>query len=110
MDRYDEEAQKVVMTADDFKNIEEFFTHFKIPMPELLTAVIAEYRANPGKFEFDDQRKLRVALAHAVITAEHPLLKDDVFKNIRANCDKAFYDGQFQYDLENILVRNKTSE
>ena len=78
-------------------------------MPELLGERIASYKKDPREFTFEDQKLFRAFIAHAMNTVDHPLVKDDVFKNIRAKCDKAWYDAQFDMDLEKILSapRNK---
>jgi len=103
MERHCEEKKKVVMTADDFKNVEEFFTHFKIEMPELLNERITSYKKDPREFSFDDQKLFRAFIAHAMNTVDHPLVKDDVFKNIRTKCDKAWFDAQFDSDITTLL-------
>lgn len=103
MDRHDEEKKKVVITNEDVKNTEEFFNHFKMPMPADVAASLNKFKADPKAFTFEDQRALRGHLAHAVITIDHPLVKDDVFKNIRAKCEKAWFDFQFEKDLEKEL-------
>jgi len=107
MERHDEEKKKVVMTADDFKNVEEFFTHFKIEMPEVLNERIVSYKKDPREFSFDDQKLFRAFIAHAMNTVDHPLVKDDVFKNIRAKCEAAWYSAQFDLDLEQMLKEPK---
>ena len=104
MERHDLNARKVVMTADDIKNIEEFFNHFKIKMSVGLTKSIEGFKMNPAGFTFDDQIKLRAYLAHNIVASDHPLITDKVFGNIRANCDKAWFDTQFDMDLEDALI------
>lgn len=107
MDRHDEEKKQVVLTADDFKNAEEFFTHFKIEMPEAIAQRIAAYKQDPASFSFEDQKKFRAYIAHSMITIDHPLVKDEVFKNIRAKCEAVWYESQFDMDLEKILSEPK---
>jgi hypothetical protein len=108
MDRHDEEKKKVVITSEDVKNTEEFFSHFKMEMPPNVAKSLEKFKADPKAFTFEDQRALRGHLAHAVITIDHPLVKDDVFKNIRAKCEKAWFDYSFEQDLEKELSEKKT--
>jgi hypothetical protein len=110
MDRHCDELKKVVLTADDVKNITEFFDHFKIEMPATLAACITQFKADPAKFTFEDQKRIRAYLAHAVTTVDHPLIKDNVFANIRTKCDRAYYEAQFDLDLEVILKEPKVAE
>lgn len=104
MERHDLNLRKVVMTADDIKNITEFFSHFKIPIPDPLQKMLNKFNESPGTFTFDDQIRLRAYIAHTMVSSDHPLLTDKVFGNIRANCDKAWYEAQFEMDAEEIFA------
>ena len=110
MERHCEESKKVVLTADDFRNVTEFFTHFKIEMPTQLASCIAAYNKDPAAFTFEDQKLFRAYLAMSINVVDHPLVKDDVFKNIRAKCDKAWYDAQFDSDITTLLSGKDISE
>lgn len=103
MERHDLNLQKVVVTNDDVKNIEEFFNHFKIEMPDSLKQVIEKFKDTPDSFSFDDQIKLRSFLAHTICSSTHPLLTDKVFDNIRKNCERAWFDAQFDFDVEDVF-------
>lgn len=106
MERHDPEKKQVVVSADDIKNIEDFFIHFKIPMPAPLESSVLKYKDNPVEFTFEDQCKLRAYIAYAVTTVDHPLLKDQVFSTIREKCSKAYYDARFDLDLEEVLAES----
>jgi hypothetical protein len=107
MDRHDLNARKVVMTAEDIKNIRDFFTHFKIEIPKPLQSILEVFEKDISKVTFDDQIKLRAFIAHTIVDSKHPLLTDKVFENIRKNCDAAWYDAQFDLDLEEVLTEEK---
>lgn len=107
MERHDLNLRKVVMTPDDIKNIEEFFGHFKIKVPVHLQKVLDKFKGNPTGFTFDDQCQLRAFIAHTMVSSDHPLLTDKVFGNIRANCDKAWFEAQFDMDVEEVFTEGK---
>jgi hypothetical protein len=96
--------QKVVVGNEDIKNIEEFFDHFHIPIPQYLRDELDKFKNNPGAYTVDMQKKLKTELAHAVVSSDHELLKDEVFGRIINNCDKEWFDTQFNRDLEDALT------
>ena len=107
MERHDVEKRQVVITADDVKNVNDFFTHFKIEMPVNLRSSIDTFTKDPTSFTFEDQCKLRAFLAHAVTSVDHVLLKDQVFATIRAKCEKTWFEANFDMDLEKVLTEPK---
>ena len=94
---------KVVVSAEDIKNIEEFFSHFRIDIPAYLQTQLDVYRAAPDEYTLDKQKLLRAELAHAIVSSDHELMKDGVFTNIVENCDKEWFDAQFNRDFEGDL-------
>ena len=94
---------KVVVGPEDIKNIEEFFGHFRIPVPEGLQTQIDAYKKDPSNYTLDQQKLLRVEVAHAIVSSDHELMKDDVFDNITNNCDKEWFESQFQRDMEDAF-------
>jgi hypothetical protein len=97
------DGSKVTITPDDVKHLENFFDFFKIPVPTRLQRVVDKLKADPNNFTIETQRELKIELAHAVASSEHELLKDGLFKNVMANCNKEWYEAQFERDVEDIL-------
>ena len=83
MQRHDEEKQIVVLTAEDIKNVKDFFEHFKIEMPQGISSCIERFSKDPKAITFQDQRTFRALIAHAMVTVDQPLIKDKAFANIR---------------------------
>ena len=110
MERHDLNERKVVITADDIKNIAEFFSHFKIKMSVGLIKSIEDFNSNPTGFTFDDQIKLRAYLAHSIVISDHPLITDKVFNNIRTNCDRVWFDTQFDLDSQELFEGKEITE
>lgn len=107
MQRHDEEKRIVVLTAEDIKNVDDFFTHFKLKAPELILNLVEKMKKDPKSITFEDQKHFRAAIAYAMNTIDHPLVKDNAFQNIRTKCDKAWYDAQFEMDIEKVLREGK---
>lgn len=104
--RHSEQDRQVVLTHDDIKNIREFYTHFQIPLTDELTKALEHWEKTPiEQITFEDQKRLRAYLAHAISTSEHQLIKDQVFSNIVTLCSKAWYEEQFDLDLEEVLTK-----
>lgn len=109
MQRHDEEKQIVVLTVEDIKNVEDFFTHFKLKSSDLINEIVAKMKADPKSITFEDQKYFRAAIAHAMNTIDHPLVKDQAFASIRAKCEKVWFDAQFDMDIDRILREPKES-
>lgn len=93
----------VVLTAEDVKNVIHFFNHFSIDVPDYLQEQVdLFYKAEDYTVEM--QADFRIAIAKAIATCDHELLRDDVFKTIVENCDKEWYSAQFEKDLEDALT------
>lgn len=107
MERHSEEKQIVVLTAEDVKNVEDFFVHFKLQTPEVIKEISAKIKADPKSITFDDQRYFRAAIAYSMNTVDHPLIKDPAFDNIRKRCDKVWYESQFDMDIDRLLREPK---
>ena len=95
--------KQVVLGNEDIKNIEEFFGHFNIVIPEQLKARIDIFKKSGGGYTVEQQTELKIELARAVINSDHELLKDEVFGRIMDNCDKEWFDAQFTRDIEEAL-------
>ena len=109
MQRHDEEKQVVVLTAEDVKNVKDFFTHFKLKAPDMVTNLIEKMEKDPKSITFEDQKRFRAAIAYAMNTIDHPLVKDNAFANIRAKCEKAWFDAKFEMDIDEVLREPKTT-
>ena len=96
---------KVVVGPEDIKNIEEFFGHFRIPIPEALQTQINSFKKDPSNYTLDQQKLLRAEVAHAIVSSDHELMKDGVFDNITNNCDKEWFETQFQRDMEDAFSK-----
>ena len=98
-----DEKKEVVISADDIKNISVFFNHFNITIPKFLQAELDRYNNKPDKYTYDDQLKLKAELAHAIVDSEHELFKDELFTKVVTNCEKEWYNVQFNRDFENTI-------
>lgn len=109
MKRHDEETREVVVTQEDFRNVDEFFNTFKIQMTPMLKDVMDKFRNNVGAMTFEDQTRFRAAVAHAMFSSEHPLLRDEAFDKIRQNCAEEYFSMQFDADMTAILQGQESS-
>ena len=103
----DETTNKVVINQEDIKNIEDFFNHFRIPIPTFLKSELDVFRNSPDDYSYDKQCKLKSELAHAIVDSDHELFKDDLFKNVIKNCNKEWFDTQFDRDLETTFTEKE---
>ena len=98
-----EEKEKVVINSEDIKNIEDFFNHFRIPIPPFLQEQLDVFKQDPEGYTVEKQLRLKAELAHAMVESDHELLKDDLFKPVIQNCEKEWFETQFQRDFEGAL-------
>jgi hypothetical protein len=105
--RHDEEKRVVVLTPEDIKNVSDFFTHFKLQPPELMKNMLEKFSKDPKSMTFEDQKVFRAAVAMSMTSVDHPLVRDQAFVTIRTKCDKAFFDAQFDMDIEKVLREPK---
>lgn len=103
----DTAKQEVVTSKDDIDNIENFHSHFGIPIPKGLQEQIDIWKANPESYTWQNQEDLRVEVSNSIITCEHDVMKNDVWKGIKVNCDETYYNAQFDKDLESVLTEDK---
>lgn len=103
----EENPKEVVISTEDSRNIREFFTHFKIDMPPYLTKALDDFEANPS---VQTQDKLRSATCEAVVTSNHPILKDELFAEaFEASKDITFRE-KFDRDLNQVLQEGKEEQ
>ena len=105
----EQEEKKVVVNQEDIQNIEDFFKHFRIPIPNYLQQQIDVFKQDPNNYTYDKQCVLKSELAHAISESDHELFKDELFSNVIKNCAKEWYDTQFNRDLESALSENQDS-
>ena len=103
------EETKALISGEDIKNIEEFFSHFRIEVPSYLKEQLDIFKADPGAYTADKQAMLKAELAHTIVSSDHELMTDGVFSNICLKCDKEWFETQFNRDLESELSEPKKS-
>jgi len=101
------EENATLVSGEDIKNIEEFFSHFRIPVPDYLQEQLEVFKADPNTYTMDKQKMLKSELAHAIVSSDHELMNDGVFANICQKCDKEWFETQFDRDLEDGLSETK---
>jgi len=104
MSNNEETSNKVVINQEDIKNIEDFFNHFRIEIPEFLSKELQVFKDNPAEYNYDKQCKLKSELAHTIVSSDHELFKDELFKNVLGNCNKEWFETQFNRDLESTFT------
>ena len=70
----------IVVQDEDFANVENFYKHFNIDMPESLSASIKTFKDSPGNYTIELQQKFKEELCRAICSSDHELLPDDLFK------------------------------
>lgn len=106
----EEEVNKVVINQEDIKNVEDFFNHFRIEIPKFLQAELDVFKDDPESYNLDKQAKLKSELAHAIVSSDHELFKDDLFVNVMKNCNKEWYDTQFDRDINDVFSSDEPKE
>jgi len=106
----EKEDNKVLINQEDIKNIEDFFNHFRIEIPNFLQAELDVFKNNPDEYNLDKQAKLKSELGHAIISSDHELFKDDLFVNVMKNCNKEWFDTQFDRDINNTFSIDESEE
>lgn len=102
-----EENKAPITSKDDIDNIEHFFNHFEVKMPEYLQQQIKVWKDDPDNYTTRDEEELRAAVSHALLTTKHKILKADVWKGILINADETYYNAQFDKDLEAALTEEE---
>lgn len=109
----EENKDKIVISEDDISNVEQFFSHFDIAMPERLEKELKVFKQKGKKYAIEDQHNLKIALVKAVIDVEHDLLKDEIFDSVKSSCQETWYNAQFDNLMEEALsgeIENKPKE
>ena len=102
--------EKVVITADDIRLIEEFFTHFNDPaqqnlvMQPSLQNEIQLFKSDPDKYTVADQTRLRAALCESFSKTTHQLLRDEALKPVMQATEEIYNEAKFYEELETALT------
>lgn len=108
-----QEEKQVTITSEDISNIKTFFEHFQIPLPDYLSNELGVFEQKGSSYTYDDQLKLKNEMAHALVECfpNHEILKDELFEPVIKNCEKAWYEEQFNRDIEkHLAVDNEEGE
>ena len=103
--------EKVVLSDDDVKMVEDFFQHYNDPktnnliMTPLLRKELEAFKgkAKDGSYTVEDQKRFTVALCGALSNTTHPLLKDEAIKDVIGACDTVWTDAQFYEEFEKAI-------
>ena len=111
VDRAKQELTEIVINKEDVDNIENFFKHFNIELPEYLTEQFRVYRSSNDKtYSLKDQQLLKEELCKALATSSHELLKDELFKSVIERCEDIYFHAQFTRDLEDTLSEDEETK
>jgi hypothetical protein len=102
---------KVVLSDDDVRMVEDFFQHYNDPktnnliMTDLLRHEISTFRdkVKNGSYTVEDQKKFTIALCGALSRTTHPLLRDEAIKDVLGACDVVWTDAQFYEEFEKAI-------
>ena len=102
---------KVVLSDDDVKMVEDFFQHYNNPqtnnlvMTDILRDEIESFKnkVKDGSYSTEDQRRFTVALCGALRQTTHPLLRDEAIKDVLGACDSVWSDAQFYEEFEKAI-------
>lgn len=102
-----EVTRKVVISPEDVAGAADFWTHFEIPMPPELRAAFDAFTKEPNLVNQDE---IKLQITKAIGHTDHEAFKDEMFKEIVAECQNVNYDLSFDRELENTLGREGDSE
>jgi len=102
---------KVVLSDDDVKMVEDFFQHYNDPKtnnlvlpPDLRREIEAfKSKAKDGSYTTEDQMKFTVALCGAISNTTHPLLLDSSIKDLIDATGTIWKDAQFYEEFEKAI-------
>lgn len=105
MAEHDQES-KVTINKEDIKNTRDFFKHFNIKLPTYLLSVLDTIDASETITE-QHQARMKSMIARAMVdNKDHELLKDELFEEVLPNCEKEWFDAQFQEDFESYATED----
>ncbi len=100
---------KVVITNDDLRMIEEFFNNYNDPktnnllLTDRLKEEIAKFRAKGSDYSVEDQKNLTISLVGALHKSTHPLLRDAALKEVMDCVADVWHEGSFHEELEKAI-------
>lgn len=116
-----ESLTEVVTDLEDCKNVRDFFTHFKIHMPDYLNSAIVNYEAvlettrsftkeekTVSKKLLEAQNIFRVSLCKAMVESDHPLFKDELFKTVIGNSEEVVFCANFDEQIGEALTSTES--
>jgi hypothetical protein len=96
--------EKMVVTKDDLKTIDDFFKYFKIKKPKALKKAMKDFSKNQS---LQTQVQLVIALNEA-ITVDHPLTQlDEIFKPVVEEASKTLFELSFNKDVDDTFTKDK---
>jgi hypothetical protein len=103
------QGNQVVINKDDAKNTRDFFKHFNIEMPTYLDQVLSSIE-NAEVILPIHHANMKAAVARALIESRdkgYELLQDELFNEVMPNCEREWFDRQFEQDFENYDAEDK---
>ena len=110
---------KVVLSDDDVKMVEDFFHHYNDPktnnlvLTSILKTEIDKFRDKAAvglSYSVEDQRNFTHALCDALRKTTHPLLRDEAIKDVIGACDAVATDAQFYEEFEKAIQASPAKE
>lgn len=99
-----EVSRKVVITPEDCAGAADFWTHFEVPMPDALKLAFENFTKSPT---IENQDEIKLQITRAIGNSDHEAFKDEMFKEIVAECLNVEYDMAFDKSLEGTLGGEK---
>ena len=107
-EKLDESAEnKVVLSSDDVKNVNEYFKHFNIPMPDHLKDGLKKFDGEPT---IENQKFLKLQICRVLLESPHESFQDGMFDTVKETASKAKYDLQFEFDVKDELSRDEEAK
>ena len=102
-----EPESNVTISKEDVKNTRDFFKHFNIPLPVYLENVL-QVIDSAEKISVEQQANMKTMISRALVeNRDHDLLKDELFEEVLPNCEKEWFDKQFEEDFEGYAPGTK---
>jgi hypothetical protein len=99
-----QQEEKLVLSADDIKNTQDYFEHFKIPITDDLIAACEAFKKEQT---LANQKAFKLALCQCIRTSKHESFTDKMFNEVKKTAAKAEYNLQFDKDLYKEIGRNE---
>jgi hypothetical protein len=102
-----EVTKTVAITPEDCNGAADFWTHFEVPMPPALKQAFANFSKDPS---YANQCEVKLQVCKAIGYTEHEAFHNEVFKEIREECQNVTYDMGFDSALESVLAPEDDKE